>query len=51
MFRCGEAVDKLRTTKKGMVNIMEIKTYKCDECDHEFCEMWLWCKGKNVEHD
>lgn len=26
-----------------------LRPYKCDECDREFCEYWLWCKGKNVE--
>ena len=26
-----------------------VKPYKCDECDSEFCEYWLWCKGKNME--
>ena len=28
-----------------------IKPYKCERCDSEFCEYWLWCKGKNVDED
>lgn len=25
-----------------------LKPFKCEECDSEFCEYYLWCKGKNV---
>ena len=31
---------------------MDNKTpVKCEECDYEFCELWLFCKGKNVVHE
>lgn len=22
---------------------------KCEFCDSEFCEYWIWCKAKNME--
>lgn len=25
------------------------RMYKCEKCDYEFCEYFLWCKGRNVE--
>lgn len=28
-----------------------VTTYKCEECDKEFCELWIWCKGENIEKD
>ena len=29
--------------------IIILRPYKCEECDGEFCEYYIWCKGKNVE--
>ena len=29
------------------MNEIIVKPYECGECDSEFCEYWLWCKGKN----
>ena len=29
--------------------IIVVKPYKCEECDAEFCEYYIWCKGKNIE--
>lgn len=30
-------------------NILVLHPVKCEECDYEFCEFFLFCKGKNVE--
>ncbi len=29
--------------------VIIVKPYRCSECQSEFCEYWLWCKGENVE--
>ena len=30
---------------------MILRPYKCEECNKEFCELWIWCKGENAEND
>lgn len=28
---------------------ISIRSYKCEECDSAFCELFLWCKGGNIQ--
>ena len=30
---------------------MILKPYSCEECDKELCELWILCKGENIEKD
>ena len=30
--------------------VLILHPVKCEECDYEFCEFFLFCKGKNVEN-
>ena len=30
-------------------NILILHPVKCEECDYEFCELLLFCKGKNID--
>lgn len=38
-----------KTKNKGKV-ILALHPVKCEECDYEFCELFLFCKGKNIEN-
>ncbi len=28
---------------------ISFNSIKCEECDYEFCELLLFCKGKNID--
>ncbi len=30
-------------------NILVLHPVKCEECDYEFCEFFLFCKCKNID--
>ena len=29
--------------------VLTLHPVKCEECDFEFCEFFLFCKGKNID--
>ena len=51
LIRIDEDIKMEFDSENTIINetVMTIRTHKCEECDKEFCELWLWCKGKNVE--